>query len=126
MNSLSLCGVALLCYAALLILVKEKNGLGGLVALSGIMCMLCPAVLSLTDLSVQIRDLSKNYDFFGLDLLFRAFGIGFCCQFTADLCKEAGYGNLADALDFSCKVAILSLCLPLWKELFSLIGGLIP
>jgi stage III sporulation protein AD len=126
MNGFSLCGIALLCYAALLILGKEKNSLAALVGLAGTLCLFGPAILSLTDLSKELAGFSSTYGFFGSDLLFRAFGIGFCCQFTSDICRDAGYGTVGDALDFSCKVAILSLCLPLWKELFSLIGGLVP
>lgn len=126
MNSIALCGVALLCYASLMILGKEKNGIGALIGLAGAVCLLLPAILSFTDLSNSLSDLLDSYSFFGADLLFRSFGIGFCCEFTAGICKDAGFKGLADALDFSCKVAILSLCIPLWKEMFSLIGGLVP
>lgn len=124
MNSFSLCGVALLCYAALTILGKEKNGIGTLIGLSGTICLLFPAILSLANLKDDFLNLLSKYDFFGSDLLLRSFGIGFCCEFTASICRDAGYKELADGLEFSCKVAIMSLCIPLWKELFSLIGGL--
>lgn len=126
MNSISLCGVALLCYAALMILGKEKNGIGALIGLGGTLCLLLPALLSFSDLSKSLEELFDSYGFFGSELLFRSFGIGFCCEFTSGICKDAGFGELANALDFSCKVAILTLCIPLWKEIFSLIGGLVP
>ena len=72
--------------------------------------------------------MAKTYNVFWKDVAssLKAVGIGFCCEFTADICKEAGFQGLADALSFSCKVAILCLCIPLWAEVFSLIGGLLP
>ncbi len=126
MNVLSLCGIALICYAALLIIGKEKNGIGALLALTGTICLLLPAVASLKTPLDQIFSLLPTYGFTGEKELLKAFGIGFCCEFTADICKEAGFQGLADALSFSCKVAILCLCIPLWAEVFSLIGGLLP
>ncbi|MBQ8215573.1 MAG: stage III sporulation AC/AD family protein [Clostridia bacterium] len=126
MNSLSLCGIALLCYAALTILGKEKNGLTALIAIAGSLCLLLPAVLSVKGPFQELSELIKRYEFVGSQQLFKAFGIGFCCEFTAQICREAGYHGLSDALTFSCKIAILCLCIPLWQEIVSLIGGLIP
>ena len=125
MNSIALCGIALICYAALLILGREKNGIGALVAIGGTLCLVFSGILSLFAPMNELKALLNDYEFEGSQQLLKAFGIGLCCDFTAQICKDAGYQGLADGLTFSCKVAILSLCMPLWSALFSTIGGLL-
>ncbi len=126
MNALAICGIALLCYAALMIIGKDQPAIGALIALGGTICLLAPAVLALRLPFSHIQELIEKYDFIGAEQLFKAFGIGFCCDFTSHICKDAGYHSLAHALSFCCKISILLLCLPLWEEIFSFIGGLIP
>lgn len=125
MNILSLCGISLVAYAAILILGKEKNGAGTLIGLGGILCLLAPAVLVLTGLMKDINAWISEYEFYGSDLLLRGLGLGLCCEITGDILRDAGNNSLANALDFSCKVAILALCLPLWKSIFDLVGGFV-
>ncbi len=125
MNIFSLCGISLIAYAALQILGKDKNGLGALIGLGGILCLLAPAFLSLAGLMREVNQFIENYEFYGTDLLFRGLGLGFCCEVTGDILRDAGNNSLANALDISCKIAILALCLPLWKNIFALVEGLI-
>ena len=125
MNVLSLCGVALIAFAAIEIVGKDKERLGMLIGLAGVLCLLSPAVLSLFGVMDTVKETLARFPFKGGDLLFRAFGIGMCCDVTCDILRDAGRQNLASALDFSSKAAILGLCVPLWKELFDLAQELI-
>ena len=95
-------------------------------AIAGTLCLMTPAVLSLTGLFETLSQKLAEYPFEGGEALFRAFGIGLCCEITGDICRDAGKQGLSNALDFSCKVAILLLCVPLWKQLFSLVEELLP
>ena len=126
MSAFSLCGIALLAFAALEIIGKEKSQVGTLVAIAGMLCLLTPAVLSLTGLLETLNQKLAEYHFEGGEALFRAFGIGLCCEITGDICRDAGRQGLSNALDFSCKVALLLLCIPMWKQLFSLVEELLP
>ena len=90
------------------------------------LCLLTPAVLSLTGLFETLNQKLVEYHFEGGEALFRAFGIGLCCEITGDICRDAGRQGLSNALDFSCKVALLLLCIPMWKQLFSLVEELLP
>ena len=125
MNVFALCGIALIAFAAIEIVGKEQQRLGIAVGAVGAVCLLTPAVLSLAGVFAEINGRIEAFPFFGRDLLFRAFGIGLCCEITGDVLRDAGRQNLASALDFSSKAAILALCLPLWKELFSLAEELV-
>lgn len=125
MNIFALCGVALIAYAALQILGKDRTGVGAAIGLGGLLCLLLPAVLSLSGLMKDVRAYIDSFQIHGADLLFRGLGIGFCCEITTDILRDAGNTGLANALEFSCRVAILALCIPLWKELMDLAGGLL-
>ena len=126
MNAISLCGIALISFAAIEILGKEHGSLGLLIGLAGTLCLFAPAVLSLTGAFGTVMEKIEKYDFFGAETLMRSFGIGLCCEITGDICRDSGKQSIANALDFSCKTAILLLCIPLWEQLFDTIGGLLP
>ena len=73
MSAFSLCGIALLAFAALEIIGKEKSQVGTLVAIAGMLCLLTPAVLSLTGLFETLNQKLAEYHFEGGEALFRAF-----------------------------------------------------
>lgn len=125
MNVFHVIGIALISYAALLILGKDGQKFGPLVAAGGAICMLIPAFLSLFGMMDEVKEYVERYSFDGADLLFRGMGIAFCCEFTSDVLKDAGNTQLSNALDFSCRIAILALCFPLLKNIFELAGGLL-
>ena len=125
MNVFALCGVGLIALAAIEIVGREQQRLGLLIGAAGAVCLLAPAVLTLTGVMNEINEKLASFPFKGGDLLFRSFGIGLCCEVTGDVLRDAGRQGLANALDFSAKAAILALCVPLWKELFSLVEELL-
>lgn len=125
MNVFPLCGVALIAFSAIEIIGKEQPRIAWLIGAVGALLLIVPAVISLSDVFGALKEKIETFRFFGSDQLFRAFGIGLCCEVTSDVLKDSGKAGLANALDFSCKAAILLLCVPLWKELFSIIGELV-
>lgn len=52
--------------------------------------------------------------------LMKALGIGIVCQFTSELCKDAGEQVLASRVEFFGKVEIILLSVPLLQELLAL------
>ncbi len=73
-----------------------------------------------------IDNISKNtivYNY--LPILFKALGIAFAVQITADICNDAQESTLANRITLFGKAEILVLSLPLIKNLFSLCEGLI-
>ena len=126
MNAFALCGVALLCFAAIEVLGRDAPRIALVVGALGALCLLAPAVLALAGIFEQANDLLAKFAQYGGDQLLRAFGIGLCCEVTGDVLRDAGRQGLANALDFSCKTAILLLCVPLWKQLFEVASELLP
>ena len=56
----------------------------------------------------------------GFTSLLKELGIGVVCQFTAELCKDAGEKTLAARVEFFAKVQIVLLSFPLLQELLAL------
>ena len=57
-------------------------------------------------------------------VLMKALGIGVVCQFTAELCRDAGEAVLASRVEFFGKIEILLLSVPLLQKLLAFAGGL--
>ena len=125
MSAFSLCGIALLAFAALEIIGKEKSQVGTLVAIAGMLCLLTPAVLSLTGLFETLNQKLVEYHFEGGEALFRAFGIGLCCEITGDICRDAGEAALSRRIEVGVKIGVVAAALPLAAEVFERISGLI-
>ena len=122
MNAFALCGAALLAFAAIEVVGRQDARLAVFIGSVGILCLIAPGILSLSGLLEPVKEGLEKFNFYGGDLLLRSFGIGLCCEVTGEILRDAGRQGLANALDLSCKIAVLLLCVPLWKQIFSLVG----
>jgi len=60
-----------------------------------------------------------------LSVLLKILGIAYLAQFAADLCRDAGEGAVAGKVEFTGRVMILALCLPVLASIFELVGGIL-
>lgn len=60
------------------------------------------------------------------ETIFKALGIAFIVEITADACRDAGESGLAAKLELCGKAELLLLALPLIEELFELTQRFIP
>ena len=68
-----------------------------------------------------ITEISKGTSIYSyIPILFKALGIAFAVQITADICKDSGEEALAERICFFGKAEILVISLPLIKNLFKL------
>ncbi len=58
-------------------------------------------------------------------VLFKALGIATVSKFGSEICKDSGSSALAFALELTAKAAIISLCLPMLKNLAEITSGLL-
>ena len=97
------------------------------------LCALCGGVVilffvfgSLSDSVLAIRDMVglsgiSEYS----SVMFRALGISLVASIGADACRESGAASLASKVELAGRVLILSLCIPLLRELISLAVGVL-
>ncbi len=122
---LKLCGGALLCAVAVL-LVKSAKGDALPLQWTGIL-VLCGASLALWQ--PVLSWLGELCGAFGLgettELLFKGLGVGVLTQLCADLCRQSGEGSLASGVEMAGKAELLLLCLPMLRELVEVAEGLL-
>ena len=58
-------------------------------------------------------------------LLFKAVGIAVIAQFGAEMCRDSDNSVLAFALETAAKIAIISMSLPMFKNLADITAGLL-
>lgn len=112
------CGVALLCAIGTMML-RGKNGeiaallrVGGLVLLTGLL------LLSLREPLGEIQEmLASSVLSSYVTVLLKAIGIGILCATCAEICRECGDGSLASCVEAVGNVLILSLCIPIIRDI---------
>lgn len=76
---------------------------------------------SMTDLLSASEAVYDEYIF----LLIRVLGIAFITKVGTEICKDSGNGILCVIVEFSGKLSILLLCLPLFKMVVELANGML-
>lgn len=121
MDIVKICALALLCTFASLLLKSIKSEWGMLCALCGGVLILFFVLGSLSESVLAIREMTLQSGFSEYSaVLFRALGISLVATVGADACREAGSASLASKIELAGRVLILSLCIPLLRELISL------
>lgn len=118
---LKICGLALLCAVAALILGSMKGEFSGLVRLGGSILIFGALLLGLGELLSEVRGLfeGSGIDRYA-DLMLRALGLGLLTKLCCALCEDCGAKAVASGVEMAGKAAILMLSLPLVKEILSL------
>lgn len=78
-----------------------------------------PVIQTLRDICAHLPDTSYTM------LLFRAAAIGMTVQLTADTVRDCGEERIAGYVEWVGRVLLLTLGLPLYRELFDLAGRLL-
>ena len=112
------CGIALLCAAAVLILKPIKGEMGGLLRIGGGIAVLLLVVPVLGEVVGEMTVLfaGSEIDRFATVML-RAIGIALLTRICTDVCRDVGEGAIASGVELAGKVAILTLCLPMIREI---------
>lgn len=115
---LKMCGVAVLCAFACMLLRQLKGELVPLLRIGGGLVLLIALVFYIGSTFSDLLEVLRmgggtRYS----SVLLKALGIAFVTKICADICKDCGEGTLSDGVGLGGKIAILSLCIPLINEL---------
>ncbi|MBE5958056.1 MAG: stage III sporulation protein AD [Lachnospiraceae bacterium] len=69
---------------------------------------------------IEQTQVNRSY----INILLKITGIAYLAEFSADLCKDAGYGSVANQIQIFGKVTILIIGLPIIEAVFNLMGEL--
>lgn len=89
--------------------------------------LLCCIVVLLYTLEIivpaisYIKNIVKNINFIGSDIVLKSVGIGFITQFVSDIAADSNNKTLANQMVFAGRICILLLALPIFKEILKII-----
>lgn len=78
-------------------------------------------ILTLFDMIKTYAKIPDGY----FQILLKLIGISFLCEFTSNICKDAGSPSIAKQIEFIGKLSILIVGLPILKALLSMIQNLL-
>ena len=115
---LGLCGIALLSSVAALLVGRIKGEFTSLVRIGGLILVMGFSVAQCVGVVRAISDIAHASGVFSYaELMIKAVGLALVCKICSDICKDCGEGAVASGVELSGKLSILSLCIPLIKEL---------
>lgn len=105
---------------------KEKAEIGMLVIMAACLLLLS---LSLGKLEEIIHMIHEVEGYLGegsmyIGILLKMVGITYVAEFGANLCKDAGYGAVANQIEFYGKLMILTISVPILMTLIDTIGSI--
>ena len=112
------CGIAILCAIGTMIL-RGKNGeIAALLRVGGVVLLMGMLLLSLREPLGEIQGmLSSSVLSSYVTVLLKAIGIAILCATCAEICRECGEGSLASCVETVGNVLILSLCIPIIRDI---------
>ena len=115
MTVLQICGVAL--SVLMFCLQVGKRSRGAVVAAA--VLFFTASIDGIARLFSFIKEQEQLWGQGEYTVLMKALGIGVICQFTAELCRDAGESVLASRVEFFGKIEILLLSIPLLQKLLA-------
>ena len=126
MNEFKACGIVLCALIVCIVFKNIKSEYSLFVRLLITVSIFCVSLSIFYPVLKYIEDISKGtsiYQF--IPILFKALGIAFAVQMTADICRDAQENSLAERICFFGKAEIIVISLPLIKNMFQLCETLI-
>ena len=88
---------------------------------------LCILFFLLTRVGVVLQAMNRMQEYIKLDfpffsILIKMIGISYVSEFSANLCKDAGYQSIGTQIELFGKLSILAVSMPVLLALFEMIG----
>ena len=115
-------GCALFCS----LLIKSKNReLSLLLSISGVVLILLNVAGDVKSIVSKISGFSNLYSGSGeyIKLMLKVLSITLITQLVGDLCRDNGENALAGATEFGAKIIVVSMVLPLFEMIITIVGG---
>lgn len=118
---LRLCGAALICAFAGLLLSRWQGEYGALVRLGGVLMILAILLGRMGQGITEVAALLESAAVAPYaQIMLRALGIALLSHLCGALCRECGAAGLSAGVELGGKLMILLLCLPLIEDVLSL------
>ena len=113
-----ICGIAILCVIAGMILKHMGTDMAIFVRIVGCILIFAMIIPILSELIGGVRSLVEEN---GIDTyasaILKALGVAIVSRICSDICRDCGAGSLAGGVELAGKAVILLLCIPLIGEI---------
>ncbi len=127
---MSFLGLAIAAIAAALMAVNFKGIKAeyGIYISIGVCIVAAALVLSKLEYLIEVMETIRNY--IGLDNVYIAtilkiIGISYVAEFASDVCKDCGYGSMANQVQVAGKLTVLCMSMPILLALLESINGIL-
>ncbi len=98
-----------------LIFKDKRSDLAVLVSLAAGVILFLLIISSLTDIINFVNDITTkaNIDIVYIGVVFKILAISYLATFCSEICKDAGASSIASKVEFSAKILILTLAIPI-------------
>ena len=99
----------------LFLLFKDKRSdIAVLISLVAGVILFASILTSINDIINFIKDISSksNIDIVYIGIVLKILAISYLATFCSEICKDAGAGSIASKVEFSAKILILTLAIP--------------
>ncbi len=124
MNMVTVAGIAILGLSVTVVLRGLRPDFAVFTGLITALILLISTASSIASLARSLSEIAEETGFsVYTTLILKTLGIGLISQVTADTCRDAGASAIASKVEFSGKLLILGLCIPIVKLLLDHITG---
>ena len=126
MGEIKACGIVLCALVVCIIFKRIKEEYSLLVRIVIAVSVFTISISILYPVLTYVSEIAEGTEIKAyIPTLFKALGIAFTVQITADICSDAGENTLAERIAFLGRAEILVISLPIIKNLFSLAESLL-
>lgn len=106
------------------VLVRDMNSGYGVILSVGAGVMLMYFVVGRFRQIISYIDRLASYvsvDIAYIDIILRMIGIAYVCRFSADICKDAGYGAIGSQIELAGRLSMIILSMPVLMSVIDLV-----
>ncbi len=115
MEILKIVSFALAALFIFLLFKDKRSDIAVLVSLLAGVILFVSILASITDIISFIKDISSraNIDIVYIGVVLKILAISYLATFCSEICKDAGAASIASKVEFSAKILILTLAIPI-------------
>lgn len=115
MEILKIVSFALAALFIFLLFKDKRSDIAVLVSLLAGVILFISILTSITDIISFIKDISSkaNIDIVYIGVVLKILAISYLATFCSEICKDAGAASIASKVEFSAKILILTLAIPI-------------
>lgn len=128
MDIFKICIIAIVCVIIILTIKPQMPNISIMIAIVGGIIIFMMIMPTLEEVLNSILDIVSILDI-GIEnigIILKIIGISYICEFSSQICIDAGENAIASKIEMAGKVLIMLISIPIITRLFGLITSLMP